>query len=349
MSSQPNLVPPLEAHRFDEQALREYLAAHLDDFSGELQVLQFQGGQSNPTFLLDTGTRRYVLRKKPPGKLLPSAHMIEREYKVIAALNQTDVPVPPARLLCEDADIIGTPFYVMDYVEGRVLSRPDLPEVDKSERRAIYMAMIETLARLHKVDYKSVGLGDFGKPDNYIGRQIKRWSQQYEASKTGENKPMEELMRWLPENMPEEDETAIAHGDFRLGNLMMHPERPEVVAVLDWELSTLGHPLADLGYCCLSYHTPSGQFGTRGFGANPEDLGIPSEEELIARYCELTGRSGIPNWNFFLAFSLFRLAAIVQGVYARALAGNASSADALEVGKRAGMLAETGWRLAQRA
>lgn len=237
----------------------------------------------------------------------------------------------------------------MDYVEGRVYAEPKLSAVAREERAPIYEAMIDTLARLHRVDWQAVGLGDFGKPDNYVARQLKRWTAQYQASKTGELEPMERLIEWLPANMPEEDETTIAHGDFRLGNLMLHPSRPEVVAVLDWELSTLGHPLADLAYCCLPYHTPAEGEGLKGLvGVDLAEQGLPSEQEIVAAYCRRTGRDGIPDWNFFLAFSLFRLAAIVQGVYARALAGNASNADALEVGKRAGLLADIGWQIAQR-
>ncbi|RFA27268.1 phosphotransferase family protein [Alkalilimnicola ehrlichii] len=349
MSVNDSLVPPLEAHRFDENALQEYLGPKLEGFSAGMRVMQFQGGQSNPTFLLEAGSKRYVLRKKPPGKLLPSAHMIEREYKVIAALNGTDVPVPTAHLLCEDADIIGTPFYVMDFVDGRVYAEPHLRSAPREERPAIFESMVDTLARLHNVDWQAVGLADFGKPENYVARQIKRWSQQYEASKTEEMPAMESLMRWLPDNIPDQDETGIAHGDFRHGNLMLHPERTEVVAVLDWELSTLGHPLADLAYFCLPYHLPASEKGAKGLvGLDFAAENIPSEEDVLAAYCKRSGRDGIPNWNFFLAFSLFRLAAILQGVYARALAGNASNADALQVGKRAGLLAQVGWDLAQR-
>lgn len=344
----PELVDVLPAHRFDEAALKAYLQSRLPDVA-TLQIRQFQGGQSNPTYLLDTGQHRYVLRKKPPGKLLPSAHQVEREYRVISALADTDVPVPRARLLCEDSEVIGTPFYVMDYVEGRVCPYPELTEVARDQRRPVYMAMADTLARLHSVDWQAVGLADFGKPENYVARQIKRWSGQYEASRTEHLEAMDNLIAWLPENIPGAEETTIAHGDFRLGNLLLHPERPEVVAVLDWELSTLGHPLADLAYCCMPYHLPTGIEGIRGLvGQDLEELGIPDEAEFLQAYCQRTGRSGIPRWNFYLAFSLFRIAAILQGVYARALQGNASSGNALEVGRRAGLLADVGWKLAQK-
>lgn len=350
MSASPRLVEVLDAHRLDDAALAGYLQRHLPEADAAMRVRQFQGGQSNPTYLVETAGRRYVLRKKPPGKVLPSAHMVEREYRVIRALaDHTELPVPQAHLLCEDPSIIGTPFYVMDYVPGRVLSHPLLEEVEPPERRAIHLAAIETLARLHRVDVDAVGLGDYGRPQGYVARQIKRWSGQYQASRTGEMPAMEKLMAWLPAHLPARDESAIAHGDFRLGNLIFAAREPRVVAILDWELSTLGHPLADLAYCCLPYHLPAGVPGLRGLvGVDLAAQGIPSEEELLAHYCRQTGREAIPDWHVFLAFSLFRLAAIVQGVHARALQGNASNADALEVGQRAGLLAEAGWRIAQR-
>ncbi|HEX5515440.1 MAG TPA: phosphotransferase family protein, partial [Gammaproteobacteria bacterium] len=273
------LVDVLPAHRFDETALREYLRPQLEGVEQSFSVKQFQGGQSNPTFLLEAGGRRYVLRKKPPGKLLPSAHQIEREYRVIEALQQTDVPVPTTRLLCEDDSVIGTAFYVMDFVEGRVLEHPALPNAPKEQRWAIYEAMADTLAKLHRVDWQAVGLEGYGRPDQYVQRQINRWSQQYEASKTGDLPAMERLMQWLPAHAPERDETTIAHGDFRLGNLMLHPTRPEVIAVLDWELSTLGHPLADLGYCCMPYHLPGDMPGIRGVtGLDLKAENIPDEQ-----------------------------------------------------------------------
>lgn len=346
------LVEVLEAHRFDANALAAYLHEHLPgEFGDDLDIKQFQGGQSNPTFLLRSGGRRYVLRKKPPGKLLPSAHQVEREYRVMSALQDTDVPVPEMLLLCEDDAVIGTPFYVMRFIEGRVFSHPALEEVPREERRPIFEAKADTMARLHRVDYEAVGLGDFGKPGNFLERQIGRWSKQYEASRTGENPSMEKLMEWLPENIPaDSDETTIAHGDFRLGNLMLHPERPEVVAVLDWELCTLGHPLSDLAYCCIPYHLPSGLPGIRGL--NDLDLaerGLPTEQEFVDMYCQRAGRQGgIPDWPFYTAFALFRLAAILQGVYKRALDGNAANADALQVGEGATILADAGWKEAQR-
>ncbi|MHB0774067.1 phosphotransferase [Halomonas sp. WWR20] len=348
--SEPQLIDVLPAHRIDEAALARYLRDYLPAMDDHLSVRQFQGGQSNPTYLLETAGRRYVLRKKPPGKVLPSAHMVEREYRVIRALAEnTSLPVPQTHVLCEDDSIIGTPFYVMDYIAGRVLTHPALQEVEKSGRRAIHMAAIDTLADLHQVDIEAVGLADYGKPQGYVARQVKRWSGQYQASRTGDMPAMEQLMKWLPEHVPARDETAIAHGDYRLGNLIFAPDEPRVAAILDWELSTLGHPLADLAYCCLPYHLPADMEGMRGLiGIDLQAQGIPTEAEVLERYCQRTGRQEIGDWHVFLAFSLFRLAAILQGVYARALQGNASNANALEVGQRAGVLAETGWQIAQR-
>ncbi len=347
--NEPELIDVLPAHRFDEPALARYLRNHLQGIGDELHVRQFQGGQSNPTYLLESAGRRYVLRKKPPGKVLPSAHMVEREYKVIRALSEhSRVPVPSVHLLCEDETVIGTAFYVMDHVEGRIFSHPALDELAVVEREPIHMAAIDTLSALHQVDVEVVGLGDFGKAQGYFARQVKRWSGQYQASRTGDMPSMESLMQWLPEQLPERDECAIAHGDYRLGNLIFDPAEPRVAAILDWELSTIGHPLADLAYFCLPYHLPAGVEGLRGLvGLDLQALGIPSEQQVLARYCQQSGRGSIADWHVFVAFSLFRLAAILQGVYARALQGNASNADALQVGQRAGLLADAGWRIAQ--
>jgi len=346
MSDAPILVDVLPAHRFDEAKLRAYLADRIEGAGEGFQVRQFQGGQSNPTFLIDAGGRRYVLRKKPPGQLLPSAHQVEREYRIMAALRDTDVPVPNVRLLCEDPSVIGTAFYLMDYIEGRVFTDPMLPELDRDTRPLVFEQLAGTLARLHRVDWRAVGLADFGRPDGYIARQIDRWTKQYQASKTGDLPAMDKLMAWLPENAPALDETSIAHGDYRLGNAMYHPQRPELVAVLDWELSTLGHPLADLAYCCLPYHMPEGARGLGGRDLSAQ--GIPDEEAFLRSYCREAGRDEIPHWNFFLAFALFRSAAITQGVYARALQGNASNANAHFAGAHARLLAELGWQQAQR-
>ncbi len=348
MEGQPEIVPVLEAHRLDEARLAEYLKGQglLD---GALKIRQFQGGQSNPTYLLESGGRQYVLRKKPPGKVLPSAHQVDREYRVMKALGEhSEVPVPAMRLLCEDDTVIGTSFYVMDFVPGRVLTEPQLETLSREEREPMYFDKIDTLAKLHRVDYKAAGLEDFGKPQGYVARQVKRWSAQYEASKTDELPAMDNLMAWLADTIPDDDSGAIAHGDFRLGNLLVANRAPKVVAVLDWELATIGHPLADLAYCCLPYHMPHGVNGVRGLdGLDLRARGIPDEQSLLQRYCEGAGRDGINDWPVFLAFALFRSAAILQGVYARALQGNASNRNALEVGKRAGLIAERGWQIAR--
>ena len=345
----PDLVDVLDAHRFDENALQAWLGETMPGIGQCRRIQQFQGGQSNPTFLLETDTGQYVLRKKPPGQTLPSAHMVEREYRVIRALSDhTTVPVPRARGLCEDPGVIGTPFYIMDFMPGRVVSHPALRELDHGERRSVHNAAMDTLAQLHAVDVEQVGLGDFGKPQGYVARQVARWSKQYLASKTEEMPAMDRLMAWLPDHLPATDECAIAHGDYRVGNLMLAPDRPEVTAILDWELATLGHPLADLAYYCLPHHLPMELEGSRGIvGEDLEALNLPTEQDLIERYCRQSGRERIEDWHVFVAFSLFRLAAILQGVYARALQGNASNADALDVGKRASALAEAGWRVAQ--
>ena len=333
------------AHRFDEARLAHYLSQQLPDFAGPLNVQQFEGGQSNPTYLLSTPARKYVLRKKPPGQLLPSAHMIEREYRVMQALQNSAVPVPPVHLLCADESIIGTPFYVMGYVEGRLLRDPTLPGLAGSERQALYKAMIKTLAALHMLDYTTAGLSDFGKPDGYIGRQIRRWSEQYRASKTHDIDAMEHLMEWLPAHIPADHSCCLVHGDFRLDNMLFHPSEPHVLALLDWELSTLGHPLADLAYTCMVYHIrmPAGYLGEVA-----GQQGIPTEQELIAEYCRLTGRASIPDWQFYLAFSMFRYAAIVQGVHFRGLQGNASSASALRYGELAATVGTQAWAMIHR-
>ena len=339
MKTDAKLTPIREAHRFDENALNDYLKTNLEGYAGSLKVQQFEGGQSNPTFLLIAGDTEYVMRKKPPGKLLPSAHQVEREFKVMKALEQSDVPVPRMDLLCEDENVIGTPFFVMEHVQSRVLEDITLPGMAPKERRTLYFDMIRVLAALHSVDYTALGLDNFGKPGNYFSRQIGRWSKQYVAAKTDEIESMELLMEYLPANVPTDGTSCIVHGDYRMGNMLLHPTEPRIVAVVDWELSTLGHPLGDLGYSCMFYH--SGIVGR----ASLEDqtgsaTGIPSEEEFLAEYCRLTGRDGIPNWNFYLAFSFFRLASILQGVYRRGIMGNASSTEAMERGRMARDIAD---------
>jgi aminoglycoside phosphotransferase (APT) family kinase protein len=332
------LVEVREAHRFDVQALDRYLAQHLPGYAGKPEIRQFEGGQSNPTFLLQSGDQRYVLRKKPPGTLLPTAHMIEREYRVYRALEGSDVPAPRAHLLCEDASIIGTAFYVMDFVEGRSFRDVTLRELSPADRRAVYADMSRVLAALHSIDYKAKGLSDYGKPGNYFERQIGRWTKQYVAAKTHDIEPMDRLMEWLPKNVPADDTTTIVHGDYQLYNLLYHPTEPRVVALLDWELSTLGHPMADLAYNCMKYHT------MEAFALGE---GIPTEDEFIATYCKRAGRERIPQWNFYVAFGFFRLASIVQGVYKRGLQGNASSSAALSMKGVVDQTAATGWKVAQ--
>ncbi len=344
------LGPVTDAHRFDEAGLARYLGEQgLPGCANGIEVLQFQGGQSNPTFALTAGCKRYVLRKKPPGKLLPSAHLIEREYRIMAALADSDVPVPVMHHLCEDPSIIGTPFFVMDFMDGRVVDDTSLPGAfTPAERGAIYDSMNAALAALHLVDFKAAGLGDYGKPENYIGRQIDRWTRQFEAAKTDPMPAMDELMAWLPAHRPGNDEVSIAHGDFRMGNLMLHPSEPKVIAVLDWELSTLGHPLADLAYNVMCYSLPHDGTSLNGLvGLDLAEVGIPSQDDYIAAYARRTGRASIEEIKFFLAFSCFRLASICQGVYARGLQGNASSENAIEVGAKAPRLANIGWEIAQ--
>lgn len=326
-------------HGFETARLEQYLRERIRGFSGPLLVRQYEGGQSNPTYHVHSAGGEYVLRRKPPGKLLPSAHLIEREYRVLSALADTDVPVPRPLLLCEDPDVIGTAFYLMEHVPGRIFTEPRLPGLDPRERTAIYESMSDVLARLHRVDWQSAGLADYGRPGNYFGRQIRRWTEQYRASETETIPSMEYLIAWLPQHIPDDDQTTIAHGDYRLANLLMHPSEPRVVAVLDWELSTLGHPLADLAYSAMAYHLPTSLFD--GLAGQPlQSLGIPSEDSYVARYCRLAGRPAISGWNFYLAFSMFRLAAIVQGIMGRVLAGTAAAANARERGALARPLAD---------
>lgn len=346
------LGPITEAHRFDEASLARWLADQgLPGTGRGLNIQQFQGGQSNPTFLMEAGSDAYVLRKKPPGELLPSAHMVEREYRVMKALGDTEVPVPTMRLLCEDTAVIGTAFYVMDYLDGRI---PDEPSLDhgytSEERAAIWDSANDALAKLHSVDPDAVGLGDFGRPAGYCGRQVARWTKQFEASKTDPMPDMDALIAWLNDQPPPPDEVSIVHGDYRLPNLMLHPTEPRVIAILDWELATLGHPLSDLAYTCMPYRMAYDEKALKGMvGLDLAALGIPSEDTYLARYFERTGRDDVPDMRYFHALSFFRLAAICQGVYARGLQGNASSEDALEVGAKAPRLAEIGWRITRSA
>jgi aminoglycoside phosphotransferase (APT) family kinase protein len=333
--------------RFDEAALASYLGAHLPGFAGPLVVRQFKGGQSNPTYLLETPATKYVLRRKPPGKLLPSAHAVDREYTVIKALNQTDMPVPHAYLLCEDETVIGTAFYVMSFESGRILWDPLMPDLAPVERTAIYDAMNATLAKLHMIDPAKIGLAEFGKPGNYFARQITRWTKQYKASETRHIESMERLIEWLPANIPDGDDVSIVHGDFRIDNMVLHATEPRVLAVLDWELSTLGHPLADFSYHLLSWRMPG--TGLNNLGLDFKALGIPTEEDYIASYCNRTGRANIPHMDFYMAYNLFRLAGIVQGIAGRVRDGTAASEHAAENEARVQPLADQGWIYAQAA
>jgi aminoglycoside phosphotransferase (APT) family kinase protein len=340
-------MPVREKHQFDVARLEQYLAAQVPGFAGPLTVEQFKGGQSNPTYKLLTPKKNYVLRRKPPGKLLASAHAVDREYRVISALAGSDVPVARAHCLCMDESVIGTAFYVMDCVEGRVLWEPGLPGMQPQERRAIFMEMNRVIAALHQVDYAKIGLADYGKPGNYFARQIDRWTRQYRASETETIDAMDRLITWLPANIPagpDSDQTSIVHGDFRLDNLIFHPAEPRIVAVLDWELSTLGHPLADFSYHCMTWHIPAGMF--RGLmGLKLAELGIPAEAEYVAQYCKATGRGPIPpdHWDFYMAYNLFRIAGIAQGIVGRVREGTAASKQAESMGRIVQPLAELGW------
>jgi aminoglycoside phosphotransferase (APT) family kinase protein len=346
MSQAPVLIEPLPQHALDQPRLFAYLADHLDGFSQPATLRQFQGGQSNPTYLIETPDRRFVLRKKPPGKLLPSAHQVEREYRVLKALADTGVPVPAARLLCEDDAIAGTPFYVMDHVEGRVFTDTALKDEPRDQRRPIYRALAETLAALHRVDPRAVGLEDFGKAENYVGRQIDRWTRQYQAAKTEEIPEMDALIAWLPAHAPSRDETTIVHGDFRLGNMIYAPDAPTITAILDWELATLGHPLSDLAYAALPFRLPPGGPMPGLLGCDFEAEGLMPEPDFLETYARAVGRSDVPDFTFFLALSLFRLAGIAQGVYARALGGNAADRSASRMGEVAKGAAALGWAIA---
>jgi aminoglycoside phosphotransferase (APT) family kinase protein len=336
-------IDVLDSHRFDVGSLERYLRTRMPDVRAPLLVRQFRGGQSNPTYYIETTTRRLVLRRKPPGHLLPSAHAIEREYRVMSALHGTGVPVPKTHFLCEDTAIVGTPFFVMDYVESHPMADPALPDRSPDDRRTIYRTMSETLARLHSVDWRAAGLGDFGRPGNYVARQVQRWMAQYRASETERIDAVERLIEWLPANIPNDSAAAIVHGDYRPGNLLLAPTEPRIAAVIDWELSTIGHPLVDLAHHALLFHTGPEDFGAFGDRAMP--AGVPSEAEHLQTYCRLTGRTSLPDWNFYVAFALFRFAAICQGIMGRVVEGTANDPDARAAGARARPLAEQAWRL----
>ena len=323
--------------------LASYLEAHVDGFRGPLTATKFKGGQSNPTYRIDAASGTCVLRRKPPGPLLPSAHAVDREFRVLQALHGTSVPVAKPLHLCRDESVIGSMFYLMSFVDGRIFWDPSLPDMAAANRADIYLGIIDAMAALHTVDPVAVGLGDYGKPGNYFERQIKRWSEQYRASETRQIAAMDALIDALPARCPADDGVvALAHGDFRIDNLMFHPDEPRVIAIVDWELSTLGHPLADLGYFCMALRLPRNPALPGLAGLDRTALGIPDEAALLARYSQVSGRPIPADWSFVLAFNFFRLAAIAQGVAKRAEQGNASSEQAMQAGRMTGMLATLG-------
>lgn len=338
-----------EAHRFDVELLKSYMESHVEGFHGPLTVRQFKGGQSNPTYLLEAASGKYVLRRKPPGQLLKSAHAVEREFRIISALYGAGFAVPRPYVLCEDAAVVGTAFFIMDFVDGRIFWDLDLPESNREERAALYDNVNETIAGLHGFDHSALGLDDFGKPGSYFSRQISRWTGQYRASETGTVEAMDRLIEWLPDHIPDDDSVSIVHGDFRLDNMIVHPTEPRVIAVLDWELSTIGHPLADFTYHLMAWQMPKIGIGSTGLaGKDLTALGIPDEESYIARYCERTGRSnGIDHRHFYFAFNFFRLAAILQGIAGRVRDGTAASAHAGQAINSVAPLATQGWQYAE--
>ena len=343
-----DLIATPDRLRFDEAALGRYMAAHVDGYEGPLEVRKFAGGESNPTYLLTTPARKYVLRRKPPGKLLPSAHAVDREHRVMSALANTDVPVPKTYALCEDESVIGTAFFVMAHAEGRIVWDKSFREVPRESRREMFFEAARVLARLHAVDPQAVGLGDYGKTDGYFARQIGRWTKQYDAARTEDIPAMERLKAWLPDAIPASDEVSIVHGDYKIDNLVLSGDCREVRAVLDWELSTLGNPLADLSYFLMIWGLPKAS----GFGIADIDfagMDIPTMEEVQAVYAEESGRPALPDLEFCMAYNMFRMAGIVQGVYRRALDGNASSEQAKGYGVMVPVLAQAGWDWAKRA
>ena len=331
--------------------LEDYMRSHVEGFNGPLTIRQFRGGQSNPTYLLESPSGRYVLRRKPPGKLLKSAHAVDREFRVISALYAADFPVPRPYVLCEDEAVAGTMFYIMAFVEGRIFWDLDLPDLDPGERRAIYDDANLTIARLHSFDFSSIGLTDFGKPGNYFARQISRWTKQYQASETAKIGEMDRLIEWLPAHIPVDDSASVVHGDFRLDNMVFHPDEPRVLAVLDWELSTIGHPIGDFTYHLMAWQMPEIGIGSTGLADKDiAALGIPSEQEYIDWYCERTDRTGgIENREFYSAYNFFRLAAILQGIAGRVRDGTAASAHAAAAVNAVTPLAKLGWSYASAA
>ncbi len=340
--------PVDERHAFNSARLESWLKHNIEGFEGPLQIEQFKGGQSNPTYKLSTPKKSYVLRRRPPGNLLPSAHAVDREFRVLSALRAAGYGVPRVHALCEDGRVIGSAFYVMDMVEGRIFWDPALPGCTPAERRAIYNAQIATLARLHNFDPERIGLSDYGKPGNYFIRQIERWTRQYRASETEHLEDMERLMAWLPKGVPIQDRVSVIHGDYRINNMVLHPSRPQVTAVLDWELSTLGDPLADLAWFLMIWSMPPDE--RTGFsGQDTQALGIPSMEEIVSIYCVHTCRDREPTLDWLLAFSFFRLAAICQGIRGRVRDGTAVSPHAQTAGERVRALSRVALDYARKA
>lgn len=340
-----------ESHKFDESKLAAWMEANVEGYKGPLTVRQFKGGQSNPTYQLITPTKKYVMRRKPPGKLLPSAHAVDREYRVIAALYPLGYPVAKPYGLCEDESVTGTMFYIMDMVEGRIIWDATLPDYTPAQRAAIYEAKVSTFAALHNVDWKKAGLEGFGKEGDYVARQVHRWTKQYQMSETTKIPEMDKLIDWLPKNIPPGETTTIVHGDYRIDNMILHPTEPRVIAVLDWELSTLGDPLADFTYHLMSWVMPSSdpQRPSIAGVANQPGYGIPTKEQYVARYCELTGRKGLPELDFYFAYNAFRLAGILQGIVGRVRDGTASNAAAAQNEGRVAPLAHFAYECALRA
>ncbi|MBI3676946.1 MAG: phosphotransferase family protein [Proteobacteria bacterium] len=339
-----------EAHRFDPKKLEAYLAERIEGFQTPLEVRQFKGGQSCPTYMLVTPNRKYVLRRKPPGKLLPSAHAVDREYRIISALHPTGFPVAKPYLLCEDESIVGTMFYVMGCVEGRIYWGPLLPDQTPKQRGQIYDTMNETFARLHNTDWEKLGLQDYGKPGNYVGRQVSRWTKQYKASETENIWEMEKLIEWLPQHLPTDARDSIVHGDYRLDNMILHPTEPKVIAVLDWELCTIGDPMADFTYHLMQWQMPAGaSSGGSLVDADFAALGIPKIDEYTAMYLKRTNRSSVPNMDYYAAYNFFRLAGILQGIVGRVRDGTASNANAAQNAAGVKPLAQRAWHYAQRA
>ncbi len=333
----------------DQDKLRKWMAAELSRPVTIGTITKFEGGQSNPTYRIETNSGPMVLRRKPFGTILPSAHAVEREYRLISALKQTDVPVPASLALCEDPEVIGAPFYLMEMVEGRTFWNGALPDSTPDERAALYDAMITALARLHAVDHEAVGLGDYGPPGNYFARQVGRWTKQYRASQTDEIAEVERLIEWLPRTLPSQDAVSIIHGDYRIDNMIYAPDRPEVLAIIDWELSTLGDPLADFAYLAMNWAMPHGERGAQLGGLDFEALGIPTLEQATEKYCALVGRTSVPDLNWYFAYNLFRLVCIIQGIKKRALDGNASNANATAAAARIVPLAQQACAFADQA